>query len=135
MKKVIVGILILGLIGIGSYFIFSGQEGFDITVKNQTNKEISGLYLTYENIKSDIKIPSIEPEKEYKFNVTPTEDFGENSMILYYQDDKGIKHTEYVFGYFEKGYYGDAVITLKSIDENGKIQVEIIEEMFNGQFT
>jgi hypothetical protein len=131
MKKVIVGILVLGLIGIGSYFLFLGQEGFNITVKNQTNKEISGLFLTYHNITSDIKIPSILPDKEYKFNVTPTENFGENSMKLHYKDHNGQLHTEYVFGYFEKGYSGDAIITLKSIDVNGEIQIEVNEKLFN----
>jgi hypothetical protein len=123
--------LALGIIGIGIYSLFSGQEGFDITVKNQTNKEISGLYLTYDNITSDIKIPPIPPSKEYRFNVTPTEDFGENSMKLHYKDHKGQLQTEYVFGYFEKGYFGDAIITLKSIDENGKIEIQVNEKMFN----
>jgi hypothetical protein len=131
MKKVIIGIFILGFVGIGSYFFISGQEGFEIKVKNQTNKEISGLYLNYHNITSDLKIPSISAGDEYKFIVNPTEDFGENSMKIQYKDYKGLLHTEYVFGYFEKGYSGEAVITLKSIDENGKILIEIVEEMFN----
>jgi hypothetical protein len=69
--------------------------------------------------------------KEYKFNVTPTEDFGENTMKLLYKDHKGQLHTESVFGYFEKGYSGDAVVTLKSINENGKIRFEVVEELFN----
>ncbi|KRE39727.1 hypothetical protein [Paenibacillus sp. Soil522] len=133
MKKIMVVILVLGIIGIGSYFLFSGDEGFDITVKNQTNIEISGLYLTYHKISTDIEIPSISSHKEFKFNVTPTptEDFGENTMELYYKDHKGQIHTEYVFGYFEKGYYGKATITLKSVDENGKIQIEVDEKLFD----
>lgn len=61
------------LIGLASYFF--AQDGFDIKVENKTNKEIYGLYLTYENIKSDIKIPSIASGEKYGFNVTPSEDF------------------------------------------------------------
>jgi len=129
MKKIIIVVLLA--LGLGGYLLFSGQEGFDITVKNQTNKEISGLYLTYDNITSDLKIPTISPGKEYKFNVTPTEDFGENSMKLHYKDHKGQLHTEYVFGYFEKGYSGDASVILQSIDENGKMQIEIVGKLFN----
>lgn len=52
-------------------------------------------------------------------------------MTLHYNDNEGILHTEYVFSYFEKGYYGNAKITLKSIDENGEIQIKVVEDMFN----
>ncbi|MED3690821.1 hypothetical protein P4534_18805 [Peribacillus butanolivorans] len=55
MKKVIGVIFVLGIIGLGSYFLLLKQEGFEFTVKNQTNKEITGLYLTYNHINSDIK--------------------------------------------------------------------------------
>ncbi|MBK5443485.1 MULTISPECIES: hypothetical protein [unclassified Peribacillus] len=125
MKKVIGVILVLGIIGLGSYFLLLKQEGFEFTVKNQTNKEITGLYLTYNHINSDIKIPSIQPGEETKLNVTPTEDFGENSMKLQYKDSKGKQHTEYVIGYFEKGYSGGGKITLESINKNGEIQMKI----------
>ena len=32
---------------------------------------------------------------------------------------------EYVIGYFEKGYSGESVINIKSVDENGELEVEI----------
>jgi uncharacterized alpha/beta hydrolase family protein len=59
MKKIIVSIIVLlmGALGLASYKL--GQVGFDIRVENKTKKEVSGLYLTYDNIKSNIKIPSI----------------------------------------------------------------------------
>jgi hypothetical protein len=44
---------------------------------------------------------------------------------LEYKDNKGDLHTEYVIGYFEKGYSAKAVINIKSIDENGKLDAEI----------
>lgn len=133
MKKLFVVILLLGIIGFGSLFLLlqRGQEGFDIKIINQTNKEASGLYLTYGNITSDIKLPTIQPGKDYKININPDEDFGENSMTLYYRDKNGQIHKKTVFGYFEKGYNGNAVITLKSIEENGKIKIKVIEKMLN----
>lgn len=132
MKKVIFLILLLSFAGIGGFFLFSGhQGGFDITVENQTDEKISELYITYNNITSDIEIPPIQSGKKYKFNVTPSEEFGENSMTLHYKDKEGQLHTDYVFGYFEEGYYGAAKITLKSIDKNGKIQIKVDEDMFN----
>ena len=129
MKKIIIIILLVGFIG-GIFLFFSDHEGFNITVDNQTNTEISGLYLTYDNIKSNIEIPSILSGKEYEFNVNPTEEFGEGSMKLHYKDKKGKLHTEYVFEYIEKGYSGKAIITLKTIDKNGNIQIEIEKNTF-----
>lgn len=128
-KKIIIIILLVGFIG-GIFLFFSDHEGFNITVDNQTNTEISGLYLTYDNIKSNIEIPSILSGKEYEFNVNPTEEFGEGSMKLHYKDKKGKLHTEYVFEYIEKGYSGKAIITLKTIDKNGNIQIEIEKNTF-----
>lgn len=121
--------MVIGIVGLVGYVLV--QDGFDIKVKNQTNKEVSGLYLTYDNIKSDIKIPLIASGEIYKLNVNPTEnsnkDFDEGAMKLQYKDNEGISHTEYVIGYFEKGYSGNAVITIKSIDDNGKLDIEIKE--------
>ncbi|MEH7464356.1 hypothetical protein V7166_20505 [Bacillus thuringiensis] len=131
MKKflVVITVMVIGIVGLVGYVL--AQDGFDIKVKNQTNKEVSGLYLTYDNIKSDIKIPLIASGEIYKLNVNPTEnsdkDFDEGAMKLQYKDNKGILHTEYVIGYFEKGYSGNAVITIKSIDDNGKLDIEIKE--------
>jgi hypothetical protein len=129
MKKIIVSIivLIIGALGFASYKL--GQDGFDITVENKTNKEVSGLYLTYENIKSNIKIPFLALGDKYTINVNPNEesndDFSEAALKLEYKDNKGDLHTEYVIGYFEKGYSGKAVINIKSVDESGKLEAEI----------
>lgn len=131
MRKLLVvaTVMIAGIVGLVGYIFM--QDGFDIKVKNQTSKEVSGLYLTYNNIKSDIKIPLIASGKEYKLNVKLTEDsnkdFNEGAMKLQYKDNKGELHTESVIGYFEKGYSGDAVITIKSVDESGKLDIEIKE--------
>jgi hypothetical protein len=129
MKKIIVSIivLIIGALGFASYKL--GQDGFDIRVENKTNKEVSGLYLTYENIKSNIKIPSLASGDKYTINVNQNEesndDFSEAALKLEYKDNKGDLHTEYVIGYFEKGYSGKAVINIKSVDESGKLEAEI----------
>ncbi len=131
MKKLFIVIFILGFLGATSILLFSSHKGFDITIRNQTDTQISKLYLTYHNISSDIKISSIPPNNEYKLNVNPTEEFGENSMKLYYHDNEGNLYTECIFGYFEKGYYGDAIITLKSVDEKGKIKIEVEANVLN----
>ncbi|MFS0824353.1 hypothetical protein [Bacillus sp. 1P02SD] len=133
MRKIIVPIIvvIIGALGFATFKL--AQDGFDITVENNTKKEVSGLYLTYDDIKSDIKIPSVPSGEKYTINVDPNEDsnnnFSEAALKLEYKDNKGKLHTEYVIGYFEKGYSGKADINIKSIDENGKLKVEIIDNI------
>ncbi|MET3194110.1 hypothetical protein [Bacillus sp. OAE603] len=129
MKKilVVITIMIIGLVGIKGYDLIHG--GFEIKIKNQTNKELSGLYLTYDNIKSDIKIPLIDLNKDYKLNVNPSKDIGESSMKLHYKDNKGKLHKETVIGYFEGGYSGDILIKIKSIDADGKLKFNIKEDI------
>jgi hypothetical protein len=129
MKKIIVSIIVVIIGALGFATLKLAQDGFDIRVENETNKEVSGLYLTYDNIKSDIKIPSIAPGEKFTLNVNPNDDsnddFSEAALKVEYKDNKGNLHTEYVIGYFEKGYSGKSVINIKSVDKDGKLEVEI----------
>jgi len=110
----VIAVLIIGTVGLVVFFL--GRNGIDIKVINQTNKEISGMYLTYDNIKSDIKIASIASGETYKLNVNTiensTKEFNEGALLLKYIDDGGSLHTEYTVGYIEKGYSGNAVLNL-----------------------
>jgi len=128
MKKilVVIAILIMGLVGIKGYFLF--HSGFDIKIKNQTNRNVTGIYLTYDDLKSDIKIPKIASHNDYKLNVNPT-DVGESSIELQYKDYKGKLHKETVIGYFEDGYSGDVLIAIKSVDDDGKLKFKIKEDI------
>ena len=85
--------------------------------------------MTYDNIKSDLKIPKITSHNDYKLNVNPSKDVGESSMRLQYKDNKGKLHTETVIGYFEGGYSGNIVITIKSVDDDGKLNFKIREDI------
>ncbi|WP_246140914.1 hypothetical protein [Bacillus marasmi] len=132
MKKIlaVMVVIVVGIVGFSGYIL--AKEGLEIEVKNQTNKEISGLYFTYDKIKSNIKIPSIASGKKYTLNINPNEnsndDFNEAALKLEYRDNKGQLHTEHVIGYFEKGYTGEAVITIKSEDKNGKLYIDVTDQ-------
>ncbi|MFF3021765.1 hypothetical protein ACFVRR_03765 [Gottfriedia sp. NPDC057948] len=129
MKKilVVIAILIMGIVGIKGYFLF--RSGFDIKIKNQTNINVTGIYLTYDHFKTDIRIPKIASHKDYKLNINPSKDVGESTMELQYKDNKGNLHTESVIGYFEGGYSGNILITIKSVDEDGKLKIKIKEDI------
>lgn len=129
-KLGILFVLVTGLVCLSGFIL--AQDGFNIKLTNQTKHKISGLYVTYEHINSSIHIPSIVPGKEYSLNVNPaelsTEDFNEAALLLKYKDHNGKTHTEYVIGYFEKGYSGEANITIKSVSPTGELDMDIQED-------
>jgi hypothetical protein len=131
MKKGFALVIVLIVIVFAVIYIDIEPAGFDITIKNETAEEITDLYITYNEITADIEIPPIAPGVEYKLTVRPKEEFGENSMTMYYLDTAGLKREETIFGYFEEGYYGEATIVLNSIDQLGEIQMTISEKMFD----
>ena len=129
-KLGILFVLVTGLVCLSGFIL--AQDGFNIKLTNQTKHKISGLYVTYEHINSAIHIPSIVPGKEYSLNVNPaelsTKDFDEAALLLKYKDHNGKTHTEYVIGYFEKGYSGEANITIKSVSPTGELDMDIQED-------
>jgi ABC-type lipoprotein release transport system permease subunit len=129
-KRSIIAALALLLIALGfiTYKLFVDKcDGFDIEIKNNTSESIRGLTITYENIVKDIELPEIEAGKIYKININPTEDFNENSMLLYYKDKRGVIQKNTLIGYFEKGYNGKVKVNINSQDKNGLIIMQIQE--------
>jgi len=61
----------------------------------------------------------------FKTNLNPKENFGENVMDIYYFDKTGQKQESCLVGYFEKGYSGKCSVEILSIDENGKLDINI----------
>ena len=62
MKKktlIILGVILIVLIGVGYYF-FSNQSTYKVIINNKTNKEISGLQISYSNNSKNISVPSIK---------------------------------------------------------------------------
>ncbi|WP_088043286.1 hypothetical protein [Bacillus sp. EAC] len=125
MKKILI-LILLGIIGIGCFFLFSGNEGFNIKIKNQTNKKLSGLILT--TPKGDIKIPTLLEGEVYKINVMPN---GKRSITLQYKDENGKTESIGVIGQLNKEYHGKAEVIFDSIDESGSIDVNSSYEISN----
>lgn len=90
------------------------KVGIDIRLSNQTDYEISGLYITYDEIKSDVKIPTIKPKENYILEVSDSKNsnknFDEAALLIEYEDKNGKLHKEYIVGYIERGYSGFANI-------------------------
>ena len=124
---VLISIIPITIVVLFNILLF--KVGIDIRVSNQTDSEISGLYVTYDEIKSDVKIPPLKPKENYILEVSDgknsNENFDEAALLLEYKDKNGKLHREYIVGYIERGYSGFANIKITDIDENGKLKMKI----------
>lgn len=130
MKKLLLLVSVFTVLVAAAVYFNQGKAGFEVNFKNETGVVVKELFLTYNNIESDIEIPPLGAHEEISVRVEPTEEFGENSMGMYYKDNSGVLHKETVIGYFEQGYSGAAVVTLNSINDNGVIDVAVEEKMY-----
>ncbi|MTI70569.1 MAG: hypothetical protein FH751_10005 [Firmicutes bacterium] len=125
-KKLILGtILIIIIVLVYGYFNFYSKpiEGFEITVKNLTDRRIDGLFLTCAGIKKDIKVETLKPDEKKVVLVQP-KNYGENSISLCYLDNDGKEKKHIVVGYFEESYgNGYAVVKIDNVLENGILDI------------
>jgi hypothetical protein len=133
MTKGIVGFIVaifIFLLIVVSYFYYKfGHEGIIVTIQNQTNSKISGLKITYQYSTKDLEIPEISANSTYKTVIDPTETFGENQLHLYYFDKNGLKVSEKLVGYFEKGYDGRVNVKIKKINQAGRMKMQIKDDV------
>lgn len=125
----VIALLIIGSAFAGFKLFANNHNGFDIEIENACGKNINGLAITYEGITKDIMLPEIEAGKTYKINVNPTENFSENSMLIYYKDKTDFVQKNTLIGYFVKGYSGKVYVTINSQDNNGLIIMRIEEKI------
>ncbi|MEI2467442.1 hypothetical protein AB9M62_00265 [Bacillales bacterium AN1005] len=137
MKKKLVITILLVLIPvaiISVIFNILTQKGIDINITNQTNREITGLYVTYNEIKSELRIPSLRPGEKYKLNVSDeknsNENFSEGALLLEYKDKNGDVQTEYIAGYIQIGFSGYASIKIIDMDKTGKLKMKIKDNTY-----
>lgn len=124
-------ILVIGVIfcAIAILLLFKGPTGFAVTIENNTQIDVTGLQISYEHITKDIVVPDIKAGTSYRLVVNPTENFGENQMLLYYLDKNGTKQSKILVGYFEKGYSGKVNVRIKSVNDKGVFELEVDEEI------
>lgn len=124
MKKkilIILGIILIVLIGSGIYF-FSNQSTYKVIINNNTNKEISGLQISYNSNNKNIDVPTIKAGESKEVKVRAKEN---GSLVMYYTDILGDTHKEILGGYFQKGSKGKVVVNITAISELGIYGMEI----------
>lgn len=136
MKKktlIILGIIFIILIGVGIYF-FSSSSTYKVIINNDTNKEISGLQISYSNSSKNISVPNIKAGGSEEVKVKSKEN---GSLVMYYTDILGDSHKEILAGYFQKGSKGKIVVNITAVNDLGIYGMEIAspeaENILNNQ--
>ncbi|WP_300261632.1 hypothetical protein [Clostridium sp.] len=136
MKKktlIILGIIFIILIGVGVYF-FSSSSTYKVIINNDTNKEISGLQISYSNSSKNISVPNIKAGGSEEVKVKSKEN---GSLVMYYTDILGDSHKEILAGYFQKGSKGKIVVNITAVNDLGIYGMEIAspeaENILNNQ--
>lgn len=131
MRKYLIILMVTTFIGGFAYLFLLSNSSLAVVINNHTDEEISGLSLTYEGIKTDIVVDPIAAEEDAVLKVDPetqaSDSFEEGSLTLQYKDQNGKVHSETVFDNFDKESSGDAEVTIKSVDENGELAIDIGE--------
>lgn len=132
-KKVLLISIIFVIMIISAYLIISiaieDSEGFLIEITNETDESIEGLQISYDDLNTYYKVPSIKPKEKIEIRIVPDEIISESSMIIYYNDNRGYLQKNILVGYFERGYRGKVEVELYSIDANGLILMRIEEHI------
>ena len=124
-KKNKITIIIVFFLGIISIYKLNFNNGYKVSILNNTNKNINNLELKYK-IGDKIKtISEILPKKYWKYTIDTNKIEGENAVILIYKDSNGKLHEEYIIGYLEKGYSGSVKIIINKVYDNGELNIEI----------
>ncbi|MDZ5253237.1 hypothetical protein [Clostridium sp. LIBA-8841] len=124
MKKktlIILGVILILLLSVGVYLV-KDSSTFKITINNKTNKEISGLKISYSNNSKNINVPSIKAGKSTELKVKADES---GSLVMYYTDILGDSHKEILAGYFQKGFSGKVVVNITTVNDLGIYGMEI----------
>ena len=115
-------------------YFFSNQSTYKVIINNKTNKEISGLQISYSNNSKNISVPSIKAGGSEEVKVKAE---GNGSLVMYYTDILGDSHKEILAGYFQKGSEGKVVVNITAVNDLGIYGMEIAspeaENILNNQ--
>lgn len=115
---------ILSVSTIGILYIVFFYHGFDITITNKTDQDIKNLILIDGRKTKQITIPTIDSNKQCKTKID-LKDVGENSLTLIYQDNNKKMQKVVIFGYFEGKGKGTIDIVIKSIRQDGTLDIQV----------
>ncbi|MBO1628612.1 hypothetical protein [Bacillus arachidis] len=94
-KWIYLSLVIGSILIVTSMYSLFFKTGFDITIKNKTNQNITGLTISDHREIQNFVIPTLHSNEKYKTNIK-LKNMGENSLKLHYQD-KNKKNMKNIF--------------------------------------
>jgi hypothetical protein len=129
-------VILLGVAFLVTFNYISNKGILKIEIYNKTSEAIGDLKISYQKAEKDFVVSGIPAKSYLKLIFKPQEEFppagsGEKAMWLSYQDKNHRIHKEVIFGYFEKGYHGKALIKIIKLEPDGVIKFEIKSDVKN----
>lgn len=124
----LIALCIMLLIG----YRFISFSGFEVTISNKTDLDITDLELScvsYGITDKVIELPVIKASQKKKAKFELQKDFGEGSIMLSYFDKNEVLHEENISGYIEGHDRGKISVIIKGVDEDGIIEFDVIETL------
>ena len=131
MKKIITSILIfLIILLIGGLLLFKISEGLKIHIKNNTDKDISGLQILYidkyKNVIKTVDIPNIQKKDTYILKNSSPNGFIESHISIGYCYIDGTERQEPIAIFIDDGAAKSNVyVEITSIDASGNLSLKI----------
>ena len=127
-KQLIMGIVLVSLTSILYYIIYINTY-LNIKIINNTSSTISGLKITSNLLRKNIKVNDIEPKKDEEIKINSSKEFmdGEGALYLKSEMKSGQVEEFYLVEYMEGGTTGNIEVTIEE-DKNGKIYTSVEEK-------
>ncbi len=124
MKKslIIISALLVVFVAASIYNVVTKEAGFQITLKNNLTEDLNDIVIHYPGGSEYI---ALQGKSKTTIKIDPGNQFGEGEIIFKYVVSDQIGQSERIFGYIEPGYTGKAKIVIKSIQDNGKLELDI----------
>lgn len=129
---IILGLIVILALGINAYMV-KNKSGYLITITNKTQKEVTGLQISYGNNKANLDVPEIAPGKSVIMKIKT---MSNGSLFMYYTDVAGNYHKEILAGYYQKDAKGKINVNITAQDVLGIYGIEVespeAEQAING---
>lgn len=121
--------IFFSIIFIGIMLFIKSTSFIIINIKNNTNKNISGLNILYidkyKNIRKELKIAEIPNHSTYVLKKTMPDNFIEGNLVITYFNSQGIKKDEIIATFIDDGGARSNVnININSINNCGNLELE-----------
>lgn len=121
--KIIITILILIILIMSAFTQNSVGEGYEISIYNNTDKNVNDLNIEYKTGGSIYEISNLKSKSAVKYNLNTNTIGWRNSILLSYKDGNNEKQSEFIIDCIGNRYKGHVNVFIDRVDEDGILKV------------